>query len=89
MERYNVCVFVASGETHCQQVRSFLEAAGIPTRVRGEALRNTHGLTLNGLGSVEILVADTDAETARSLLRSAEAGRFRLEDPDEDEEEDK
>lgn len=87
MDHHGVCVFVASGETHCQQVRSFLEAAGIPTSIRGEALRNTHGLTLNGLGSVEILVADSDAETARSLLRSAEAGRFRLEDPDDEEEE--
>ena len=87
MDQHSVCVFVASGETHCQQVRSFLEAAGIPTSVRGEALRHTHGLTLNGLGSVEILVADSDAETARSLLRSAEAGRFRLEDPDDEEEE--
>ena len=84
---HSVCVFVASGETHSQQVRSFLEAAGIATSVRGEALRNTHGLTLNGLGSVEILVADSDAETARSLLRSAEAGKFRLEDPEDEEEE--
>ena len=89
MDRHGVCVFVASGETHCQQVRSFLEAAGIPTSVRGEALRNTHGFTLNGLGSVEILVAESDAETARSLLRSAEAGKFSLEDPDEEEEEGK
>ena len=86
MDSNTVCVFVASGETHCQQVRAFLEAAGIPTTVRGEALRLTHGLTLNGLGSVEILVAQSDAETARSLLRSAEAGKFRLEDPDDEEE---
>ena len=86
MDVNTVCVFVASGETHCQQVRAFLEAAGIPTAVRGEALRLTHGLTLNGLGSVEILVAQNDAETARSLLRSAEAGKFRLEDPDDEEE---
>jgi len=89
MDPHSVCVFVASGETHCQQVRSFLEAAGIPTSVRGEALRHTHGLTLDGLGSVEILVANSDAETARSLLRSAEAGKFMLEDPDEEEEEGK
>ena len=89
MDPHSVCVFVASGETHCQQVRSFLEAAGIPTSVRGEALRHTHGLTLDGLGSVEILVAHSDAETARSLLRSAEAGKFSLEDPDEEEEEGK
>lgn len=74
------CVFVASGEIHAQQVRAFLEAAGISTAVRGEALRNTHGLTLDGLGAVEITVAEADASRARALLDSAEAGEFRLPD---------
>lgn len=73
-------VFVANGEIHGQQVRAFLEAAGIATVVRGEALRHTHGLTLDGLGAVEILVAEADLERARSLLDSAEAGEFRLTD---------
>jgi hypothetical protein len=73
-------VFVASGEVHAQQVRAFLEAAGIPTAVRGESLRNTHGFTLDGLGAVEITVAEADAGRARALLQSAEAGRFRLSD---------
>ena len=50
------CVFVASGQMQADQVRAFLEAAGISTAVRGEALRNTHGLTLDGLGAVEIIV---------------------------------
>lgn len=80
------CVFVANGEMHAQQVRTFLEAAGIATVERGESLRNTHGLTLDGLGAVEVLVADADAGRARSLLDSAEAGTFRLaenvEEPD-------
>lgn len=72
------CVFVANGEIHAQQVRTFLEAAGIPAVERGESLRNTHGLTLNGLGAVEIFVAETDVGRARSLLDSAEAGTFHL-----------
>jgi len=74
------CVFVANGGLHAQQVRAFLEAAGIPTVERGESLRNTHGLTLDGLGAVEILVAESDVGRARSLLDSAEAGVFRLAD---------
>lgn len=73
-------VFVASGEVQAQQVRAFLEAAGIATAERGEALRNTHGLTVDGLGAVEILVAEADADQARELLASAEAGAFRLSD---------
>jgi hypothetical protein len=78
-------VFVANGEIHAQQIRAFLEAAGIPTLVHGEALRHTHGLTLNGLGTVEILVAPEDVAQARALLDSAEAGEFRVPDEGGDE----
>ncbi len=74
------CVFIASGEVQAQQIRAFLEAGGIPSQLRGEALRNTHGLTLDGLGRVEIIVADPDEGAARALLASAEAGDFRLDD---------
>jgi putative signal transducing protein len=80
MDQQLQCVFVANGELHAQQVRTFLEAAGIQTVERGESLRNTHGLTMDGLGEVAIFVADTDAPRARSLLGSAEAGTFRLAD---------
>jgi len=73
-------VFIASGEIHAQQVRAFLEAAGISSALQGESLRNTHGLTLDGLGMVRIVVAAADEERARALLASAEAGAFRLED---------
>jgi putative signal transducing protein len=78
------CVFVANGEMIAQQVRAFLEAADIATAERGESLRNTHGLTLDGLGGVEILVAEADADRARALLDAAEAGTFRLDDNAED-----
>jgi hypothetical protein len=73
-------VFMASGEIHAQQVRAFLEAAGISSEFRGESLRNTHGLTLDGLGMVEIVVAEVDEDRARALLASAEGGAFRLDD---------
>jgi Putative prokaryotic signal transducing protein len=83
MDQMLTCVFVANGEMQAQQVRAFLEAEGVSTLERGESLRNTHGLTLSGLGAVEILVAADDAEQARSLLSSAESGAFRLADADE------
>ena len=73
-------VYTASGEIQAQQVRAFLEAAGISSELRGEALRNTHGLTMDGLGLVAIVVSDTDEEQARALLASAEGGEFRLAD---------
>ena len=74
------CVYVASGEMQAQQVRAFLEAAGFATVTRGEALRHTHGLTIDGLGAVEVCVAEADADRARALLDSADAGEFRLPD---------
>ncbi len=74
------CVFRANGEIQAQQVRSFLEAAGITCEFRGEALRNTHGLTVDGLGMVAIYVPEADTDRARALLTSAEHGAFRLAD---------
>lgn len=72
------CVFVANGQIEAQQVQAFLQAAGVASVLRGESLSKTHGLTLDGLGRVEIIVAGTDEERARALLGSAEAGEFRL-----------
>ena len=73
-------VFVASGELEAQQIQGFLEAAGIESELRGESLRKTHGLTIDGLGRVEILVSRADEERARELLASAERGALRLDD---------
>ena len=74
------CVFTANGEIQAQQVRAFLEAAGISSELRGESLRKTHGLTLDGLGMVEIVVSGVDEDRARMLLASADGGEFRLDD---------
>jgi len=70
---------VASGDVEAEQVRTFLESAGIASFVRGETLGTTHGLTIDGLGQRQVLVAAGDAEQARALLASADAGDFRLE----------
>jgi hypothetical protein len=77
---YGRCVFTANGEIQAQQIRAFLDAAGISSQLRGESLRNTHGLTLDGLGMVEILVSEGDEARARALLASAENGEFHLDD---------
>ena len=75
-----VVVFTAQGELEETQVRSFLAAHDIPTSTRGEALRHTHGLTLDGLGAVEIMVAAEHEATARGLLDQAERGELTLDD---------
>ena len=73
-------VFTASGEIQAQQIQGFLAAAGIDSQLRGESLRKTHGLTIDGLGMVEIVVSREDEERARELLASAEAGALRLDE---------
>jgi hypothetical protein len=79
MDEPLVTVHAAQGEVEEQQVRSFLEAHGIATSVRGEALRKTHGLVLDGLGEVQILVAREQAGHARELLAAVARGELRLE----------
>ncbi len=83
MDKKGTCIFTAKGEMEAQQVRAFLEANDIPCRFHGEALRKTHGLTLDGLGLVEIHVSETDIEKAHELLARAESGEFSLEEDDE------
>jgi hypothetical protein len=80
-----VVVTTVPGQFMEEQVRAFLAAHGIATHVRGEALRVTHGITLDGLGAVDILVASADAACARELLMHADRGDFALGDEQESE----
>jgi hypothetical protein len=87
MEDKPTLVTTASGEIEAQQIKAFLESNGIPCTFFGESLRMTHGLTLDGLGRVEIHAAAQDVERAKRLLQAAEAGELSLpedEDPDPD-----
>ncbi len=85
MTHKSTCVYSASGEAQAQQIRAFLEANEIPCSFLGEALRKTHGFTLDGLGMVEIHVPEALAEQARELLAAAESGELSLaEDEDVD-----
>ena len=75
-----VTVATVQGEVEEQQVRAFLEANGIPTVVRGEALRKTHAFVLDGLGAVEVMVAPEHAAAARDLLAKVDSGELELAD---------
>jgi hypothetical protein len=77
------CVFTANGQVEAEQVRAFLEAAGIVSTLRGESLTKTHGMTITDLGKVEIFVAEPDADRANELLASVERGDFALTDDDD------
>jgi hypothetical protein len=73
-----IAVSTVQGQFAEEQVRAFLEANGIPTEVRGETLRTTYGISIDGLGSVEILVPADKADEARELLNHAETGALSL-----------
>ena len=75
-----VCIHIADGEFAAQQIKAFLAVHDIPSEFLGEALRKTHGLTLNGLGAVKILVPEEYSDRARDLLARVQAGEMELDD---------
>lgn len=60
-------IYRAYGELEAQVIRSKLEAAGIRSIFRNEAL-GTLGFVLDGLGEFHILVAEADEQAARDIL---------------------
>ena len=63
-------VWHTQGEMDAQLVRSLLESSGIESMLSGEALRLTHGFTVNGLAQVKILVRADDAKRACDVIAS-------------------
>ena len=66
-------IWQAADETQAQIIRGALEAAGITCMFRGESLRLTHGITVDGLAEVSILVRPEHADEARSVIAQADA----------------
>jgi hypothetical protein len=62
-------VFKAQGEMEAQVIRSVLESDGIESMLSGESIRLTHGLTVDGLAEVKILVRDDEETRAREVIR--------------------
>ena len=75
-----VVIHRAAGEFNAQQIRAFLESHEIPSTFKGEALRNVHGFTLDGLGEVSIVVPSEFADRARELLRRVEEGDLKVDE---------
>jgi len=74
-----VVVATVQGQFQDGQICSFLEANGIPARVECETFRKVYGL---GMESVQILVPQRLAATARHLLRQAEGGKLMIDTGD-------
>lgn len=68
-DREPVIVYVSQGPWGTEVARAKLEAAGIPAMLRYEAIGRVLGLTVNGLGRVEVLVNPADEAAAREMLQ--------------------
>jgi hypothetical protein len=69
-----VTVYVSQGMLSAHVVRGKLETAGIPVLLKYEAIGQIIGLTVDGLGSVEVQVPEEYASDAQDLLREEESG---------------
>lgn len=63
-----VDIWRCQGEMEAQIVRSLLESNGIEALLSGESLRLTHGLTVDGLAEVRIIVRREDADKAADVI---------------------
>jgi hypothetical protein len=75
-----VTVYVSQGMLPAEVVRSKLESAGIPVLLKYEAIGQIIGLTVDGLGRVDVLVPEEYAADAEYLLQE-EASDPEEEDP--------
>ncbi|MGC8878932.1 MAG: putative signal transducing protein [Anaerolineae bacterium] len=66
-----ICVYVTSGLYQAQIIRGKLEANNIPVLLKYESLGPVMGLTVDGLGQVEVWVPRALESQARSLLEES------------------
>jgi hypothetical protein len=63
-----MCIYVTSGLYQAEIIRGKLEANNIPVLLKYESLGPVMGLTVDGLGEVEVWVPCAFETQARSLL---------------------
>ena len=65
-----VTVYRAMGQPEAEIIRGRLEVEGIPAMLKYESLGMVYGLTVDGLGQVEVKVPITFAEAASAIINS-------------------
>lgn len=69
-----VCVAEVEGIIRAQIIRSYLEDAGIPAHLAGEAVAGVYGLLQGPLSIVKVYVPAALANDARELLADLDLG---------------
>ena len=67
-----ITVYTANGQLEAQIIKGHLESEGIPALLCYESAGIVYGLTINGLGQVEIQVPSPLAKDARKILEAGE-----------------
>jgi len=65
-----VSVYTSNGPLAAEVVKGRLQSAGIPAILKYESVGRVYGLTLDGLGAVQVLVHREREQEARELLKS-------------------
>ena len=65
-------LYRARNDMEAQVIRGLLESHGVSCVLRGEAVRFTHSITIDGLAEVRILVRPDDLDRAREIMTSSE-----------------
>jgi hypothetical protein len=76
-------VLRVEGAINAEVVLAALRANGIPAAVLGEVVGRVYGLTLDGLGSVGIVVPCEFEQQARDLLAAGELRQLEVGDTEE------
>ena len=63
-----ITVYIANGQPEAEIVKGRLESEGIPAMLRYESAGVVYGLTIDGLGQVQIQVPSSLAQHAREIL---------------------
>ena len=71
-EKDLITVYTANGQLEAQIIKGHLESEGIPALLRYESAGIVYGLTIDGLGQVEIQVPSSLAKNARKILEAGE-----------------
>jgi hypothetical protein len=66
-------IYIASGQPEAQIIKGRLELDGIPAMLRYESLGLVYGLTVDGLGQVEIQVPSNLVQKAKDILDTDES----------------
>ena len=67
-----VTVYVANSQPEAQIIKGRLESEGIPAMLRYESVGLVYGLTVDGLGQIEVQVPSSLSRNAQQLLTSEE-----------------